>query len=44
MQCITVVKFNYEYLLWIQANVDVHRSIMRVVYTKTILCLGPDKQ
>lgn len=28
--CVTVVKFNYEYLFWIKANVDVRQSIMRV--------------
>jgi len=32
-------EIHYEYLLWIQANVDVCRSIMRVAYTKTIFCL-----
>jgi len=31
--CITVVKLVNEYLLWIEANVDVRRSIMRVAYT-----------
>jgi len=35
--CVTVVKFDYEYLLRIKANVDVRWSIMRVAYTKTIL-------
>ena len=40
MECrATVVKFDYEYLLRIKANVDVRRSIMRVAYTKTIFCL-----
>jgi len=40
MECyVTVVKFDYEYLLRIKANVDVRRSIMRVAYTKTIFCL-----
>ena len=33
------MKFDYEYLLRIKANVDVRRSIMRVAYTKTIFCL-----
>jgi len=37
--CVTVVKFDYEYLLRIKANVDVRRSIMRVAYTKMIFCL-----
>jgi len=39
-RCVTVVKFDYEYLLGIKANVDVRHSIMRVAYTKTIFCLG----
>ena len=38
--CVTVVKFDYEYLLRVKANIDVRRSIMRVAYTKTIFCLG----